>query len=466
MKYIFSILFLLFFFLPHHAQENETDYLVIDSIEIDGNRVTKRKIILRELSFAVGDTLRKLQIMNEIVKSKNNLNNTLLFNFVYMDFMPAGDKATVRISVVERWYIWPIPIFEIGERNLPAWLRDPEFEKLNYGLQLNWNNFRGRRELLQFKARLGYKEQYALAYNKPNIDKDQQHGIRILLNGFRQQEEIYQTVNDKPVFFKDHGEHLSTSISPSIGYTYRPEFYLKHSFSVGFTSNYFAEDSLRMQYQGKSTNAPLEFFSASYSLEYDNRDYVIYPLSGVFFRLDLQRRGLGIMPSFNYGKNFVTLTATRHNQIIKRLYYENALKIRITKDEDLPYIFRQALGYTTNIRGFEYYIVDGNSYFASANNLKFNIMPKKAFVLKPIPWEQFNQIHLSLYTNLFFDFGYVQGRHYNINGNNLPNQFLWSTGIGFDLLSYYDQVYRLEFTLNSLGQTGIYLHLETPFRRW
>jgi hypothetical protein len=52
------------------------------------------------------------------------------------------------------------------------------------------------------------------------------------------------------------------------------------------------------------------------------------------------------------------------------------------------------------------------------------------------------------------------------NGNNLNNKLLWSTGLGLDLLSYYDQVYRLEFTYNSLGEAGIYLHLETAFSRW
>ena len=55
---------------------------------------------------------------------------------------------------------------------------------------------------------------------------------------------------------------------------------------------------------------------------------------------------------------------------------------------------------------------------------------------------------------------------YEYDNNSLVNDFLYSTGIGFDLVTYYDQVYRLEFTLNSLGKTGIFLHLETPFRRW
>ncbi|MBE0652749.1 MAG: hypothetical protein IH594_03060 [Bacteroidales bacterium] len=86
--------------------------------------------------------------------------------------------------------------------------------------------------------------------------------------------------------------------------------------------------------------------------------------------------------------------------------------------------------------------------------------------MKWIPWEQFSKVHFAVYSNLFFDLAWVDSNHLSRNGNNLNNKFLWSTGIGFDLLSYYDQVYRLEFTLNSLGDAGIYLHLETPFSRW
>jgi outer membrane protein assembly factor BamA len=446
-----------------YAQDG--DFLVVDRFSIEGNRVTKENIILRELTFAIGDTIPKRQIFSELATSRNNLQNTLLFNFVYMDFMPEGDRIEVRIRVVERWYIWPIPIFEHAERNLPSWLRDPEFERLNYGAWLNWNNFRGRREMLQLKVRLGYKEQYALTYSKPNLDKDQKHGIEVSLNSFRQREVILETVGNEPVFLEDDGDYLSTSINPVISYTYRPGLYLRHRATLGYNYLLFGADSVREEYLG-GTKDWMDWFSIAYSLSYDNRDYQIYPLDGNFFRISLLRRGLGIISDFDYGKSYLTLVGSHHRKIIDRLYYENAMKLRLTNDEDLPYLFRQALGFDTFLRGFEYYLIDGNSYIISANNLKYNLLPKKTFNLPLIPWEQFNKIHFSLYSNLFFDFAYVDGNFFNVNGNDLTNKFLFSTGLGFDLLSYYDQVYRLEFTLNSLGEFGVFLHLETPFRRW
>lgn len=465
MKKVLLIWLLVFFYLPQYAQEG--NYLILDSISIEGNKVTKAKIILRELTFSVGDTILKSEIMGELAESKNNLQNILLFNFVYMDFMPEGNLIEVRIRVVERWYIWPIPIFEHAERNLPSWLRDPEFEKLNYGLLLNWNNFRGRNETVQLKARFGYKEQFGINYNIPYLDRNQKHGLNIGINRFRQNEIILRTVDNQPEFIEDGKDgYISRSFSSNISYSYRPKYYLRQGASISYSRQYFGADSLREEYMGNHNVGTKQWFSAIYNLEYDNRDYKVYPLDGYYFRLTLLRRGLGIIKDFDYGKSYAILVGSHHHRIVKRLYFENAAKIRLTRDEYQPYIYRQALGYDTNLRGFEFYLVDGNSYFVSSNNLKLNLVEKHTFNIPLIPWEQFNKIHFSVFSNIFFDMGYVQGESYNVNGNNLTNKFLWSTGLGLDLLSYYDQVYRLELTYNSLGDVGVFLHLETPFRRW
>jgi outer membrane protein assembly factor BamA len=450
--------------LPQYGQGE--NFLIVDKISITGNKVTKEKIILRELTFSPGDTIQKSKIMGELAESKNNLQNTLLFNFVYMDFMPEGNRIEVRIQVVERWYIWPIPIFEHAERNLPSWLKDPEFEKLNYGLLLNWNNFRGRNETLQLKARLGYKEQFGIGYNIPYFDKEQKHGLNIGVNRFRQNEVIWRTEDNQPVFLNDGDGYINRSFSTNISYSYRPKYYLRQSASISYSRLYFGADSLRDEYMGNHDIGTSQWFSAVYNIEYDNRDYKVYPLDGYYFRFTFLRRGLGIMKDFDYGKTYLTLVGGHHRKIVNRLYFENVAKVRLTPDEYLPFIFRQALGYDTNIRGFEFYLVDGNSYFVSANNLKLNLLEKHTFKLPLIPWEQFNKIHFSLFSNLFLDMGYVQGEFYNINGNDLTNKFIWSTGLGLDLLTYYDQAYRLEFTYNSLGDFGVFLHMETPFRKW
>jgi hypothetical protein len=184
------------------------------------------------------------------------------------------------------------------------------------------------------------------------------------------------------------------------------------------------------------------------------------------FTMRLTRRGIRLLDDFKFPKTHLTLIGNYNKPLSNRIFWGSAAKVRITKDEFLPYYFREGLGFNTYLRGFEYYLIDGNSYFLSINNLKYALIRNVNHTIKWIPWEQFNKIHFSLYIGAFFDFAFSQGRFYENDENTLVNKLLFSGGLSVDFVSYYDQVLRLEFTLNSLGDPGIYLHVEMPFTRW
>lgn len=152
-----------------HAQDHliiEDDKLIIGDILIQGNLVTKEAIILRELVFNKGDTILKMDLLPALQRSKENLLNLTLFNFVHFDATHhPGSRINIHISITERWYIWPVPIFEYADRNFGNFIRNREWDKINYGAFLKWKNFRGRNEVLTGKLRLGYIREYALAYN-------------------------------------------------------------------------------------------------------------------------------------------------------------------------------------------------------------------------------------------------------------------------------------------------------------
>jgi hypothetical protein len=38
--------------------------------------------------------------------------------------------------------------------------------------------------------------------------------------------------------------------------------------------------------------------------------------------------------------------------------------------------------------------------------------------------------------------------------------------VGLDFVTYYDQVFRLDFAINRYGEYGFFFHIETPFYRW
>src|SRR5688572_22553754 len=58
---------------------------VIREIKIVGNKITKDHIVLRELSFSIGDTLNSEEILKRAERSRSNLLNTSLFNFVTVE---------------------------------------------------------------------------------------------------------------------------------------------------------------------------------------------------------------------------------------------------------------------------------------------------------------------------------------------------------------------------------------------
>ena len=60
----------------------QSDYVVVSDIVIEGNNVTKSSVILKELTFSRGDTIEISRWEEELRISKENVQNTTLFNFV------------------------------------------------------------------------------------------------------------------------------------------------------------------------------------------------------------------------------------------------------------------------------------------------------------------------------------------------------------------------------------------------
>ena len=46
--------------------------------------------------------------------------------------------------------------------------------------------------------------------------------------------------------------------------------------------------------------------------------------------------------------------------------------------------------------------------------------------------------------------------------NNLSNSILIGRGLSFDFIIY-DKILRIEFSVNKLGEKGIFLHFSNPF---
>ena len=109
--------------------------------------------------------------------------------------------------------------------------------------------------------------------------------------------------------------------------------------------------------------------------------------------------------------------------------------------------------------GYELYVVDGQSYGLVKTNLRWRLLSVNRTV-KLVPVKKFRTIPLSVYFKIYSDAGYVRDNNYNPYNNFLSNRLLVGGGAGFDIVTYYDLVIRTEYSINQLGQTGLFLHLK------
>ena len=464
------VCFLLGHALAVHGQEPlviRDDRLVVENILIQGNKVTKGPIILRELVFAKGDTILKMELLPAFQKSKENLLNLTIFNFVFFDatHLP-GNHINILVTVTERWYIWPVPIVEYAERNFSEFIKNREWDKINYGAFLKWKNFRGRNDVLTGQIRLGYIQDYSLSYTAPNLGKKQQHLVSTGFNMKQQNEVIIATENNQPEEYRPQAKPAQVRLNAFTRYSYRRKHYTSHTFRLEFF-DYLVSDSVAIvnpNFMGEG-RSHLQFFSASYNFNHDVRDSKIYPLEGFAVKLRAEQLGLGFIPNFPYPNFRLTGILMFHQKLANRIYFYNTTKARYSSEKTMPYALNRGLGYHEFLSGYESYVIDGSDYFISKYNLKIQLIKPTVQTLPLIKMEQFKKVHYALYFNMFVDAGYVNNVFPNPT-NTMVNNWQYSAGVGLDLVTYYDQVLRIDYAINRFGEHGLFFHLETPFFRW
>lgn len=126
---------------------------VINGFAVFGNETTKPEIILRELSLKVGDTID----VDDIEYAKSRIYSLGLFNRVDITWPPL-DSTILLIEVDERWFLYPVPIIAMVDR---------DWEKWNFGSGVKHENLRGRNEKLFVGGAIGYNPWASLSYGNP-----------------------------------------------------------------------------------------------------------------------------------------------------------------------------------------------------------------------------------------------------------------------------------------------------------
>lgn len=444
----------------------QSEYVVIDSIQVTGHKKTRTKNILRELDFRIGDTLQIVNLEDALEQNRLLLMSTGLFSVVDIsteNTMPT--QTIVKVKVEESWYLYPFANIEIGDRNFNVWWvqQNHALNRLNYSFQVTHRNLTGRRDLLQGSFQFGYEPKFLLMYDLPYFNDNQTLGFRGDIFYAQAKEWGLNTASNLLDLTRNQDSVMIRRFRLTAGLRYQKGVFSKQEVELRFhqhqISDFAAEYNPNFFLEGKTLQ---RYFAITYTFTNDYRDFKPYPLKGHFFSASLHKEGFGIFKDLN--TLYIEPTLAYYQPLGKR--FSAAINVRGKASllrNQVPYFNSQALGYRSNyMRGYEYYVIDGMDYVMGRASVRFQWLDKNLSINKKKKEKQRQYFPLKIYSTIFHDEAFVNNPFYN-NSNTFANRHLWSFGMGLNLVIYNDFVMRIEYTVNHTGEHQPYLHFDLPF---
>jgi len=447
----FSFIFSLFILVGVHKSQAQ---YAINAIEIEGNHKTKAYIIYRELPYKVGDVISKdsLSILNTIAQSQ--LVNTTLFNEVIVSVNELDSThAKIKIQVKERWYFFPLPYFRWVDRNFSQWWNEQNrsLDRVNYGVNFRQSNFTGNNDKLVLGLITGYTQQAIVRYQFPFIDKKLHFGLGAGFQYLTQKEINYTTQNDKQVFYKTDGV-IRSGYRANLNLSYRPNLFERHSFQIGFGEDRISDSAFLKEPRLLPSYAKsMSYADLSIAFSKSRFNYNAYPTQGNSTEFIAFQRiaAAGNLTSFQFRK-IKAHSFSKTNFI----YVESNSIFKILPNQN--YNDQKLMGYgNMQMNGLEYYVIEGNAgtiLKASFNHSLGSITVPNILTSKYLP-----NIKYDFWVKVFSNLGYAYNAH-PLSSNKLSNTLLRTAGIGIDIISIYDFVLKVDYSVNQLGDKGLYLH--------
>lgn len=452
------------------SQKDSTAFITVEKILIEGNKRTKPQIITRELSFTEGGQYMRFQLDSMFEWDRNRIYNTNLFNTVTFSLDDKADgSADVRITVDERWYFYPIPIFKLIDRNFNDWWvnRNRDLSRVNLGLRITQYNFRGRAERLRLSAQFGFETRLNFGYRIPYIEKTQRHGLEIDFNYLEAKNLAYDTEDNIRTFLESE-ELLRTMYQNSVTHSYRSSFYSFHFLTLGHTSVNVADTivALNPNYLGVSTGETInpatsqKYFSLGYGYAWDKRNNRNYPTTGEWYTAGFRKFGLGIYDDVDFWSADFRLS--KYWELGNDWYFAGNIIGLVSLPEERSYFNYFAIGFRQNVlRGYDLNIVEGSTYFIQKSEIKKKLFSHTQDISRYMPIQQFQTFPITLFGKVFFDQGYARGYPGHEGSALLDDRYLYSYGVGLDLMIIYDAVFRFELSQNTLGETNFFINFGT-----
>ena len=451
-RFLFLSLFSILFF-----SANLKAQVRINTIQVEGNKRTKNYILLRELPYHLGDQINKdsLNFLNTL--SQQQLFNTSLFLSVNVTsvYPLINDSSIVdiQIKVKERWYFIPKPYFKWVDRNFNQWWNEQNrsLDRVNYGITLSQKNATGNNDQLVLGFIRGYTQQNIIRYQLPFFDKKLKYGIGGGWQNYNQKEINYTTEKDKQVFAKTN-DVVRKGYRANLNLSYRPNLFERHSLQLGYGKEELSDSGFLIQPNFLASHKKVMTYG-DITLGYTKIafDYNAYPTKGAGTELVLfQRFSEGAPLTSIQFRKLKAHSFSKHNFI----FFESNSQVKFLPNYN--YLDSRLLGYgNLQMNGLEYYVVDGNA--ATVFKTAFHHSLGSITVKNPLTQKFLPEVKYDFWIRIFSNLGYVYSDRPS-NTNKLSNTLIRTAGIGFDVISIYDFVLKIDYSVNQLGDKGVYLH--------
>lgn len=391
---------------------------IIRQIHIFGNKKTKDFIITREMSLHVGDT-----ITDEAVEyDRNRIFSLKLFNRVDIEPVPIDSSGVLlQIDVDERWYIFPIPLVGI---------RDREWSRWYYGMGVLHDNFLGENQKVWGACAFGYDPFAEILYKNPRFDPEGDVFLTVHTAFARIKNKSLQTL-----LLGQEFDERQFVVEGQLGKRFGT------SSAVWFQLSY-ASVNVPPPGEGRtlSPDGTDRYVAVQIGGLYDTRDLKEYPRMGTYIEAVINKNGFGSQIDY-----------WRMSTDIRKFFPVGssvAVGVRgftnIATGGAVPLYDHKYFGYDERIRGHFKDILEGESILGGTAELHIPILAPIFFTIPHIPIEQFATCRFGIVAAMFADAGQVWGKgtpvalHRFTKGFGgglhflLPYSFILRTEIGFD----------------------------------
>ncbi len=466
MKLLSIVLLLL---APLMAYAGRGDSVLIDEVVLIGHKKTRPRVIFREMTFGRGQLIAHADLSGEMNRSYNNLMNTGLFASVEMAYDTVAAQSgstTVIVNMRETWYIYPVPEFELADRNFNVWWNEQNrsLDRVNIGGKLTYYNFTGQRDRLKLGFTTGYTKSMEASYGFPYLNRAGSIGLQAGFGYQRRREQNYLTRNNRQEFYLDPDDFVYRRSSAQVSVSYRRRIYVSHSFSFSWQQSEIADTIARYlnpEFYGDGRGRQ-RYFRISYDINNDRRDVRNYPWKGTAFTAGISKDGLGI-----YGERDGLEVHADYQKYIpfwKHYSFNYAItgKYSIIRTQQ-PFLENRAIGFgNSGLIGYQFYVVDGLDMLIWRLGLRRELFKTKLDLGKLVFLEAFRYVPIRMAASFQFNQGFANAPFVD-DSNRLNNMLLTGFGAGLDIILYYDMVGGVQYNRNHLGEDGVYLNFNMSF---